>query len=294
MLAGELRKAGRCVVGTSSSVSLPGCYSVDYGDPGAIRMLLRTLRPREIFHLACPSKLEDSAEFQRHVFLLSVNVTLEFLRWIYEESPATRFFFASSSEIYGDPVETPQSEVTTPRPTHPYAIAKLAGQQLVEHFRRHCGVFGSTGILFNHESHLRREDFASRRITRSAARISLGMQAKLELGNLDAVRDWSDAADFVRGFRLALEAAAPEDYVFASGCARPVRELVDVAFSEVGLKPEHCVDVRPDLFRPDFTNHRKGDASKAQRLLGWRTEKPFEVWVREMVRFDLNNLRGKQ
>lgn len=257
-----------------------------------MRSILRSFRPDEIFHLACPSKLENSGAFEHQVCVLSIDTTREFLRWIREESPATRFFFAGSSEVYGDPPSTPQSENTQSRPMHPYAIAKLAGQQMVDYFRREHGVFGCTGILFNHESHLRREDFVSRRITRSAARIALGSQERLELGNLDAFRDWSHASDFVRGFRLALEAAVPGDYVFASGHARTVREFVEAAFSEVGLDPHRHLRVRPELFREDSSLKREGDTSRARQLLGWQAERSFDEWVREMVRLDLNDLKG--
>jgi GDPmannose 4,6-dehydratase len=293
-LAAELRAHGRLVFGSTHASSeverLPHGVEVrrvDCRDEGALWAYLDEVRPDEIYHLASPSCVQDTWAFEREIYALSVNVPLSFLRWITDRAPACRFFFAGSSEIFGDPVASPQAEDTPARPTHPYGLAKLAGMQLCAYFRSTKGVFASTGILFNHESPLRRTDFVSRRVTRAAAEIALGRRSRIALGNLEALRDWSHAQDFSRGFRLALEASQPSDVVLASGEVRSVRELCQVAFSAVGL--DYTQHVVPDsgLYRPDFTHPRRGDITRARTLLGWRPVIGFAQMIEEMVHADL-------
>jgi GDPmannose 4,6-dehydratase len=287
-LSRELQAAGREVLGTGRR-GLPSqtFRNVDYRDDAAIRSLLDEFRPDEIYHLACPSQLEDSESFERDVLQLSTLTTLTFLRWISDRSPGTRFFFAGSSEIFGNPALSPQNENCPPRPAHPYAVAKLAGQQLIATFRDRKNVFACTGILYNHESHLRRRDFVSRWITCGIAEIVAGRRSRLETGNLEAVRDWSHASDFARGFRLCLEASEPRDFVFGSGVKRTVREFCDVAFRAAGLDAGRYLFVDAKRFREDFPCPRVGDPSLALEHLGWRAERPFNEWVAEMVRADL-------
>lgn len=218
-------------------------------------------------------------------------MVLTFLRWIVERSPKTRFFFAGSSEIFGRPRVTPQDECATPSPTHPYAFAKLAGQHLVDYFRETKGVFGVTGILYNHESYLRRADFVSKRIAEGVASIINGRKSQLKMGNLQALRDWTHASDFARGFRLSLEAEKPGDYVFASGIGRSVEDFCKVAFGSVGLNFQDYIVQDRSLFRVDAPLPRVGNIEKARKDLGWEPKRKFEEWVGEMVQIEINRQR---
>jgi GDPmannose 4,6-dehydratase len=281
----ELEAFGREVLRSSR---LGGDIHFNWQDQAGIWEILDESRPDEIYHLACPSMLEDTAQFERDVFKMSVDVVLTFLRWIVERSPKTRFFFAGSSEIFGRPRVTPQDECATPSPTHPYAFAKLAGQHLVDYFREKKGVFGVTGILYNHESYLRRADFVSKRIAEGVASIVNGRKSQLKMGNLQALRDWTHASDFATGFRLSLEAEKPGDYVFASGIGRSVEDFCKVAFGSVGLNFQDYVVQDRSLFRVDDPLPRVGNIEKARRDLGWKPKRKFEEWVGEMVKIEIN------
>jgi GDPmannose 4,6-dehydratase len=284
-LGKELEASGRKVICSSSRC---GSFHLREQDQGGIWEILDACSPDEIYHLACPSMLEDTAQFERDVFKMSVDVVLVFLRWIVERSPKTRFFFAGSSEIFGRPRLTPQDECATPSPTHPYAFAKLAGQHLVEYFRETKGVFGVTGILYNHESHMRRANFVSKRIAEGVASIVNRRKSHLKMGNLLAVRDWTHASDFARGFRLSLEAERPDNYIFASGIGRSVEDFCKVAFGSVGLNFQDYIVQDRSLFRDDVPLPRVGNIEKARRALGWEPKRKFEEWVGEMVKLEIN------
>lgn len=280
----ELEKTGRLVLGTTRAESAQDdIRTVDCTDRESLLAVLEEFRPDEIYHLACPSQLHDSEAFERAVLELSTTTVLTFLRWIERCSPAARLFFAGSSEIFGDPVESPQDENSPANPAHPYAVAKLAGQQLIAAFRAEKSLFACTGILFNHESHLRRPDFVSRRITSGVAEIVAGRREILPMGNLDACRDWSHASDFAAGFRLCLEADEPRDFVLASGEKHTVKEFCEAAFSAAGLDANKFVVMDEKRFRKDFERPRVGNPSKAGRHLGWNAARPFREWVAEMV-----------
>ncbi len=284
-LGKELEASGRKIFRSSSC---SGNFHLREKDQTGIWEILDACGPDEIYHLACPSMLEDTVQFERDVFKMSVDVVLTFLRWIVERSPKTRFFFAGSSEIFARPQVTPQDECATPSPTHPYAFAKLAGQNLVEYFRETKGVFGVTGILYNHESHLRRADFVSKRIAEGVASIVNGRNSHLKMGNLQAVRDWTHASDFAKGFRLSLEADRPSDYVFASGVGRSVEDFCKTAFESVGLDFRKYIVQDQSLFRDDAPLPRVGNIQKARRCLGWEPKRNFEEWVGEMVKIEIN------
>lgn len=287
-LCEELKKAGRFVLGTSRLNSgRDDIRRVDYTSRDSLLAVLEDFEPDEIYHLACPSQLQDTEEFQRSTLELSTSTIQIFLEWMETQSPHSRLFFAGSSEIFGDPTISPQDELTPPLPAHPYAIAKLSGQQLIASSRSQKSLFACTGILYNHESHLRRTDFVSRRITSGVADIVAGRSESLRLGNLNACRDWSHASDFARGFRLCLEADEPGDFVLASGVKRTVREFCEVAFSAAGLDANNHLVSDEKFFRADFTHPRVGDPAKAWRELGWKTLRPFNDWVGEMVRRDV-------
>jgi GDPmannose 4,6-dehydratase len=201
-----------------------------------------------------------------------------------------RVWVASSSEIFGDTGASPQDERSPMRPRSPYGVAKLAAHGLTGAMRERHGLFACSGIAYNHESPRRPVRFVTRKVTRAAAAIKLGLEQELVLGDLDAVRDWCDARDVVRGAWLALQAQEPSDYVLAGGVGRTVGDLVATAFAQVGLDPREYVRVDPALVRPPEPAPLVGDPSRAAELLGWRAEIPFEETIAEMVRHDLEDL----
>lgn len=293
-LAKELHAHGRQLFGVTtrspSAIAVPDggeVRVVDWHKSDEIRTLLSEWQPEEIYHLASPSCLRDELAFEDDILTVCTRGTLQILRWMADEAPHTRLFFAGSAEVYGEPVESPQSEQTPPRPDHPYAIAKLAGAQLCRSFRKSKSLFACVGILFNHESPLRRTEFVTRRISQGVARIARGQAKSLTLGNLDAVRDWCHASDFVRAFRLMMEHEKPEDFVLASGTGRTVREFCEAAFSTVNLDFRNYVTSDKRAFRRDFKNSRIGNAKKAAQELGWTPQIEFQEIVREMVQNDM-------
>ena len=206
--------------------------------------------------------------------------------------PQTRLFVSASGTIFGEAPECPQREETPCRPTTPYAIAKLAAHQLLGVLRAHDGLHASSGIVYNHESERRPEQFVTRRITRGAAAISLGLQQELTLGSLDAVRDWSFAGDIVRAAWLMLQQDRPGDYILASGVPHTVAELAETAFACVGLDAERYLRVDPSLVRPVEATPSVGDPAKARERLGWEPLVGFEELVERMVQADLRSLRA--
>jgi GDPmannose 4,6-dehydratase len=204
----------------------------------------------------------------------------------------TRVFVSASGAIFGDVAESPQREDTPCRPMNPYAIAKLAAHQLVGALRAGDGLHASSGIVYNHESERRPEQFVTRRITRGAAAISLGLEEQLMLGSLDAVRDWSFAGDIMQGAWLMLQQDRPDDYVLASGVGRTVAELAAAAFACVGLDAERYVHVDASLVRPPERTASVGDPTKARERLGWRARLSFEELVERMVQADVRSLQA--
>jgi GDPmannose 4,6-dehydratase len=207
-------------------------------------------------------------------------------------NPEIRVFVATSSEIFGDAAESPQSERSPMRPRTPYGVAKLTAHGLVGALRERFGMFAVSGITYNHESPRRPPHFLPRKVTRAAASIALGVQDEVVLGDLDAVRDWSDARDIVRGAWLSLQADGPRDYVLASGTGRRVRDLVDAAFAAAGVSPDGRVRVDPAFVRPPEATPSVGDPSRARRELGWSPRYTFQDTIREMVEADLARLRS--
>jgi GDPmannose 4,6-dehydratase len=212
------------------------------------------------------------------------------LQAVRDIDPAMRVFVAASGAIFGDSPESPQSETTPCLPTNPYSIAKLAAHQLVGAMREHDGLHACSGILFNHESERRPEQFVTRRISRAAAAIALGLESSVTLGSLDAVRDWSYAGDVMAASWLMLQQETPGDYVLASGVGHTVAELARTAFACVDLDAESYVRVDSGLVREPERAASVGDPSKARSELGWRAEVGFEALVERMVRFDLRVL----
>ena len=291
-LAEQLLADGHEVVGTV--LGAPEDYPLLEGIRDRLRFVepdaanaLAEVEPDELYHLAAvsfvPAWWEDPVGLTR-AETGAVTSLLEALR----VRPQTRAFFASSSEIFAGTDEQPQSETTRPAPLSPYGAAKAFVLHAVEAFRARYGLHASTGILFNHESPRRPPHFVTRKTTRAAAAISLGLEDHVDLGNLDVRRDWGFAGDYTRAMQLMVRAEEPDDYVIATGEARTVRELVEAAFRAAGLYWEDYVRLDEGLVR-GATDPRVlvGDAGKARKRLGWRPEVTFDELVAMMVQADL-------
>jgi GDPmannose 4,6-dehydratase len=292
-VAGTVRTAPEDPLGSADR--LRGELELVRGDllePSGLADLVGQLRPAELYHLAAPSFVPDSWERPALTLRAIAVATGTLLEAVRDRSSDTRVFYATSSAMFGDAPESPQHEDTPCRPQNPYATAKLAAHNLVGQFRDQAGVYACSGILYNHESERRPEQFVTRKITRAAAAIKLGLERELVLGDLDAVRDWSFAGDVVRGAWLALRQEAPGDYVLASGVGRTVREFADAAFAHVGLSADEYIRVDPALVRPAEANPLIGDATRARERLGWEPAVGFEQLVRRMVDADLRSLSG--
>jgi GDPmannose 4,6-dehydratase len=250
-------------------------------------------RPHELYHLAAPSFVPRSWERPAETVKAIALSAAALLAAVRDIDPAIRVFVSSSGAMFGAAPESPQNENTAFRPQTPYAIAKLAAHQLAGAMRSHHGLHASSGIAYNHESERRPEEFVTRRITRGAAAIALGLQRELTLGALDAVRDWSFAGDIVRGAWLMLQQEQPDDYVLASGVGRTVAELARTAFACVDLDSERYVRVEGSLVRPTEETPSVGDSSRARERLGWVPEVGFAELVERMVQADLRALSAE-
>ncbi len=260
--------------------------------PQSLRDAVTTLRPDELYHLAAPSYVPASWERPAETLAAIAGATAALLEAVREHSPATRIFVAASAAMFGDAPESPQSEQTPCRPRNPYATAKLAAHQLTGQLRDHHGLFACSGILYNHESVRRPDAFVTRHITRAAARIKLGLQQKVTLGDLHAVRDWSFAGDIMQGAWLALQQEQARDYILASGIPHTVSQLAETAFAYVGLTASDHIEVDPALRRGVEAAPPVGDAEQARRLLGWEPSVSFDELVGGMVDADLQALRA--
>jgi len=264
----------------------------DLSDGGSLRAVLGELQPDEVYNLAAQSHVRVSfqqPEYTADVTALGVLRLLETIRELQErQGKPIRFYQASSSEMYGNQGDGPYSESTPLCPRSPYACAKAFAFWQTVNYREAYGLFACNGILFNHESERRGETFVSRKITRAAGRIKVGLQREVYLGNLDAKRDWGYAADYVRAMWLMLQQDQAEDYVIATGESRSVREFLDAAFGRVGLDWQEFVKFDPYYVRPTEVDVLLGDASKARRQLGWEPTVTFEELVHRMVDHDLD------
>ncbi len=266
-------------------------HQADLLDQLSIITLVRDIRPREIYNLAAQSFVPTSwlqplltGEFTA----LGVTRMLEAVRLV---DPKIRFYQASSSEMFGDVREEPQTEKTPFWPRSPYGVAKVYGHWITVNYRESYDIFACSGILFNHESPRRGKEFVTRKVTDSVARIKLGLQDKLYLGNLEAMRDWGFSGDYVRAMWMMLQQDRPDDYVVATGIKHSVRDLVELAFRHVGLDWQDHVEVDPKLFRPAEVNTLRGDAAKARRMLGWVPSVSFAELVQMMVDADLDRVQ---
>jgi GDPmannose 4,6-dehydratase len=258
--------------------------------PETLRAVLERVRPHELYHLAAPSFVPASWDRPEETVRAIVGSTAAILEAVRELDSSTRVFVPASGAIFGDAPECPQREDTPCRPLTPYAVARLAAHQLVGLLRERDGLHASSGIVFNHESERRPERFVTRRITRAAAAISLGLQQELTLGDLSAVRDWSFAGDIVRGAWLMLQQEHPDDYILASGAPHTVADFARAAFACVGLDAERHLRVDPALVRPAEITPSVGDPSRARARLGWTPQVDFQQLVERMVAADLREL----
>ena len=264
----------------------------DLLEPATLRAAIEHVRPGEVYHLAAPSFVPASWEAPAETLLAIAGSAAAILEAVRRIDPDVRVLIPASGTIFGDADESPQREHTCCRPTTPYAIAKLAAHELVGALRAHEGLHASSAITFNHESERRPEQFVSRKITRAAAAIALGLEHQLTLGALDAVRDWSFAGDIVRGAWLMLQQERPDDYVLASGVPHTVGELAQTAFACVDLDAERYLRVDPALVRPAERTPSVGDPSKARARLGWEPQLSFAELVERMVKADLRSLQA--
>jgi GDPmannose 4,6-dehydratase len=261
-------------------------------DPKVFPALIGQTGPDEVYHLAGQTHVLESFNDPEGALELNARATVRLLEAARKMSPPPKIFHASSSEIFGSPAQSPQDENTPVSPQNPYACAKLFSAQMLGVYRQHYGLFAVNGILFPHESPRRNEKFGTRQICRAAAAIKLGRQKELRLGDLSALRDWTDARDVVRGMWLALQHSTPEDFVFASGELHSVQELVEVAFAAVELDWQQFVKPDESYTRPADTRRIIGNAGKAKRLLGWEPGRRFAELFQEMVRADLERLHA--
>lgn len=266
----------------------------DLRRPETLRAAIEQVRPREIYHLAAPSFVPASWQQPGESIQAITGSCAAILEAVRDIDRQTRVFVSASGAIFGDTFESPQLEDTPCRPSNPYAIAKLSAHQLVGALRAHDGLHASSGIVYNHESERRPEQFVTRRITRAAAAISLGLQQELTLGSLEAVRDWSFAGDIMYGAWLMLQQERPDDYILASGVGHTVAELASTAFACVGLDAERYLRVDPSLVRAAERTPSVGDPAKAHEWLDWEPQVGFEELVERMVQADLSSLRATE
>jgi GDPmannose 4,6-dehydratase len=270
----------------------------DMADGNGLARLIREVRPTEVYNLAAQSHVRVSFDQPTYTADVTAVGTLRLLEAIRDVQDAIgsqiRFYQASSSEMFGKVAETPQKETTPFHPRSPYGVAKLYGHWITVNYRESYGLHASCGILFNHESPRRGETFVTRKITRAATRIKLGLQKKLFLGNLDAQRDWGFAGDYVEAMWLMLQQEQPDDYVIATDETHSVREFCEKTFGRLGLDFREFIEIDPRYFRPAEVDLLLGDSGKARARLGWTPRVSFDDLVAMMVDADMDLARQEQ
>ncbi len=260
----------------------------DLNDSSSLAEILSSVKPDEIYNLGAQSHVRVSFDIPEYTGEITGMGTLRILEAVRRTGCKARFYQASSSEMFGKVAETPQTEKTPFYPRSPYGASKVFAYWLTVNYRESYNIFACNGILFNHESPRRGETFVTRKITRAATRIKLGLQKKLYLGNLDARRDWGYAGDFVEAMWLMLQADKPEDYVISTGETHSIREFLDESFGMLDLEWKKYVEVDPKYFRPAEVDLLLGDSSKARKKLKWKPKVSFKKLVKMMVDSDLD------
>ena len=250
--------------------------------------VVEKVRPDECYHLAAQSFVSYSFEDEFSTINSNINGTHYILSALKQKAPHCRFYFAASSEMFGKVKETPQNEDTPFNPRSPYGISKVAGFYLTKNYREAYGIHASSGILFNHESPRRGLEFVTRKITSHAARIKLGLEQKIRLGNIDAKRDWGHAKEYVKAMWLMLQQEKPDDYVIGTGKCHSVREFLKIAFNYLELEPYEYLEIDEAFYRPSEVMLLQANALKAKKILGWSNTISFESLIKEMVDNDLN------
>jgi GDPmannose 4,6-dehydratase len=268
-------------------------HFADLSDSSSLSRLLYEIRPEEVYNLAAQSHVRVSYDIPEYTCDVTATGALRLLESIRQTGVKTRFYQASSSEMFGS-TPPPQSETSAFHPRSPYACAKLFGHSITVNYRESYEMFAVSGILFNHESPRRGETFVTRKIARAAAHIKHGLQPKLYLGNLDARRDWGYAPEYVEAMWMMLQQDAPNDYVIGTGETHSVREFVEEAFGHAGLDWREYVEIDPRYFRPAEVDALRADAEAAHRDLGWRHRTGFKALVRLMVDAELESIRVRQ
>ena len=263
-------------------------HAADLDDAGALNQAVQHSQPDEVYHLASQSHVGQSFEQVEETCRVTGMGTLRLLELVRKLPKSPRFFHASSSEIFGNPEQSPQDETTPVAPVTPYGCAKAFGTQMTRIYRKNFGLFAVNGILFNHESPRRGPNFVTRKICRAVAAIKAGQQKELVLGDTSAQRDWGNARDYVRGMWLALQHQTPEDFVFATGKLHRVQDIVEIAFRAAGMDCRQFVRQDSSLFRPADPRQVVGSPAKAKKILGWEPQITFEQTIMEMTQAELS------
>jgi len=264
----------------------------DITDTSQMNHLLKTIQPHEFYNLAAQSFVGASWELNRVTTEVNSIGVLNILNAIHQNSPTTKFYQASTSELYGNSIENSTlDENTNFRPRSPYGVSKLYAYWITVNFRESYSLYTTNGILFNHESPLRGKEFVTRKITDGVAKIKLGIEKSITLGNLDAKRDWGFAGDYVEAMHLMMQQEKPDDYVICTGVAHSIRELLQTAFEHVGINDwESLIETDPRFKRPAEVHVLLGDSTKAKEKLGWQPKTSFEDMVKSMVDEDIKRL----
>ena len=266
-------------------------HAGDVSDYPTVWRLIAAIKPDEVYHLAAQSFVGESFRDPVSTMRINIDGTEYLLSAIKELHPSCRFYFAATSEMFGRVLTSPQNEETPFNPVSPYGISKLASFYLVRMYREGYGLFAVSGILFNHESPRRGHEFVTRKITHTAARIKLGLEKELRLGNLDAKRDWGFAGDYVEAMWLMLQQKTPRDFVIGSGETHTVREFVEETFKRLGLDWKKYVKIDKAFFRPVDVHTLLADSRRARRELHWKPKTGFRALIRMMVDSDLKLAR---